>query len=90
MTRPAKCPHCYGTGQRPNWKRCGAELRKRRVKAGVSLREAAREAKMSPTHLSDMERGIRSLGGPKAVRALARFGLSVEHAFTFPVETWNP
>lgn len=85
-----RCEHCYGTGQAPDWKRLGKELRAHRVAAGVSLRAAARSAGMSPAHLSDMERGKRSMGGPKARSVLCRFGLSVAQAFDreIPDEIW--
>lgn len=77
----AECRHCKGTGQQPNWRKMGRLLRKRRVKAGVALRELARQTGMSPAHLSDMELGRRSMGGPKAQLALAKFHLSADQAF---------
>lgn len=85
-----KCPHCHGTGVAPNWKRLARELRRRRVVSGISLRKAARGAGISSAHLSDMELGRRSMGGPGGVRALTMYGLHVEHAFTRPLEKWTP
>lgn len=88
--RTQPCPHCCGSGCLPDWALLGKELRRRRVLAGVSLRKVARQAGMSAAHLSDMERGNRSLGGPKAKKVLAIFGLRVTHAFTEPLEAWTP
>jgi transcriptional regulator with XRE-family HTH domain len=73
-----KCKHCHGTGVAPDWKRLGAELRRRRMAAGMSLRLVSREGGCSAAHLSDMEYGRRTLGGPKARKILARFGLYPE------------
>ena len=87
MTR---CKRCHGTGVTPDWNRLGGELRRRRVASGLSLREVARRTEMSAAHLSDMERGQRSLGGPKAQWVLEMFDLSVLHAYTQPLETWSP
>ncbi len=84
-----RCEKCYGTGVAPDWKRLGKELRRRRVIAGLSLRKVARWGGMSAAHLSDMERGRRSMGGEKGRKVLAKFGLDVLHAYTMPVGTWR-
>ena len=69
------CPRCHGTGSVPDLNKLGPELRRRRVKSGISLREVARRTGMSPTHLHDIEHGLR--GGPKAQKAFEMFGVSV-------------
>lgn len=51
----------------------GAEVRAERERQGISLRDAARQLDMSPAHLSNIERGRMSLGGPAGRRAIARF-----------------
>ncbi len=89
MVRTERCKYCHGTGHPPDWKLLGNELRQRRVLAGVSLRQAARDAGMSGAHLSYMERGKRSMGGPKAELVLDRFDLTVENAFTSPLAAWD-
>lgn len=76
-----KCSRCHGHGVEPDWPKLGRELRRRRVKAEMGLREAARRAEVSPAHLSDMEKGRRSMGGPKASRVLGLFGLDIHGAF---------
>lgn len=84
-----KCTHCHGTGRKPRWGFIGRVVRARRLASGLSLREVARDAGMSAAHLSDMERGHRSMGGPKAERVLSRFGLHVLNAFGAPLEKWE-
>ena len=84
-----ECKHCRGTGHEPRWGFLGRVLRARRVASGLSLRQVARDAGMSAPHLSDMERGRRSMGGPKAKKVLERFGLHVLNAFTLPLDRWE-
>lgn len=52
---PHTCGHCGMTRQTLN----GAWLRWVRERAGLSLREVARRAKLTPAFLSDIERGNR-------------------------------
>lgn len=54
-----KCPTCGGTGEVPNQKSLGAELRKLREKAGLSGRQVARRMHISAPYLSDLELGRR-------------------------------
>lgn len=42
-----------------HWKSIGAAVRARREESGMSLRSAAKWMSISPTYLSDLERGIR-------------------------------
>uniref|UniRef100_A0A6H2A1V0 Putative DNA binding, helix-turn-helix domain containing protein n=1 Tax=viral metagenome TaxID=1070528 RepID=A0A6H2A1V0_9ZZZZ len=84
-----KCTLCHGTGRSPHWGFLGRVLRARRRALGLSLREVARDADMSPAHLSDMELGRRSMGGPKAERVLSRFDLHVLNAFGAPLGRWG-
>lgn len=83
-----KCKHCHGSGVAPDWKRLGNELSRRRVLCGMSLRSVARQCGMSAAHLSDMEKGRRSMGGPKAAIVLGLFDLHVTQAFTNPFTTF--
>jgi len=41
------------------WRKVGEEMRKERIARGVSLREEAKERKMLPSILSEMEHGVR-------------------------------
>ena len=43
-----------------DWPKVGGLIRDRRKKANVSLRKLARLMHVSPAHLSDMERGLKS------------------------------
>ena len=88
--RPIKrCKHCHGSGVAPDWKHLGKELRRRRMLCGWSLRGVANACDVSAAHLSDMERGQRSMGGPKAAIVLGLFDLHVTHAFTNPFTTFT-
>ena len=53
------CPRCNGTGRLPDDRVMGAAMRKRRERAGLSLRELARRLKLSAPYLSDLEVGRR-------------------------------
>lgn len=85
-----RCKRCHGTGIEADWVHLGGELRRRRVAAGLSLRRVARCAGISAAHLSDMERGRRSMGGTGGALVLEMFDLCVLHAYTQPLETWSP
>lgn len=54
------CPHCKGKGRVVDPKLHGARLRTAREKKGISLRDMAKELKISPAYLSDMELGRRA------------------------------
>lgn len=56
-TRP--CSHCLGTGQEPDQAAIGADLRARRIAAGISLRTMAAKLLITPPYLSDLELGRR-------------------------------
>lgn len=62
-TPPAKlhanCPRCGGTGYVTDPKVEGAEMRAKRTKRGIGLREAARRVGVSPAYLCDLEHGRR-------------------------------
>lgn len=64
------CPRCGGTGQVWNSFRLGVDLAKRRVKAGLTGREVAKEMGISPQYLSDLEKGRRSWTEPLRARYL--------------------
>lgn len=54
------CPKCLGTGKVDDLFSIGADLRRLREGAGLSLREMAARLNMSPAYLSDLERGHRA------------------------------
>jgi ribosome-binding protein aMBF1 (putative translation factor) len=51
------CPRCGGSGSVLDDRAVGAEMRARREKTGISLRELARRIKWSATYVSDLELG---------------------------------
>lgn len=55
------CIHCRGSGVEIDHARVGRELRAARLRAGLSLRGLARELGWSPSLLSRIEHGTRSL-----------------------------
>lgn len=54
------CTHCEGRGWRIDPVKLGIELRRRRLESSFSVRELARKANISSTHLSDIENGNRA------------------------------
>ena len=61
-----KCIRCGGTGNEPDWRPAGEQLRAAREKRGITLRALALRAKCSASFLSDLELGRKSHTGPKA------------------------
>lgn len=57
--RAMKCKCCKGSGQARDHKKEGADLRKFREAAGLSLRRTAKLLEISPSMLSKMESGER-------------------------------
>lgn len=55
-----KCPTCSGSGKIPDRKAQADDLRKQRVRRGVSLRFVADKLGISAPYLSDLERGNRA------------------------------
>lgn len=54
------CTHCKGTGNQIDHEALGADMRKEREAAGVSLRSMAKAMAFSAAFLSDLERGRRN------------------------------
>jgi len=54
------CPKCGGTGTIQDDKILGAQLKKKREKAGLPLREVARQMGLSASYICDLEHGRRS------------------------------
>lgn len=80
MRYTEKCHHCNGTGYEPDYKFLGKFVRKERLKLGISLRKMARQLRVTPTYLCDLEYGRRSWSGPKAQRYLRKLKISREAA----------
>lgn len=60
MTKQTKaCPTCNGSGRVADPVVAGAAYRKRRLKAGIGLREMSRRLDVSAAYLSDLELGRR-------------------------------
>lgn len=55
---PDPCPRCNGRGKVPRVH--GADLRAAREKAGLAIRELARQSRFSASFLSDVELGRRN------------------------------
>lgn len=53
------CPTCLGEGVVPE----ASDARKRREAAGLTLRRVADGMQITPTYLSDLERGNRTWSG---------------------------
>lgn len=73
MNSTKKCVACSGTGRVPNPIATGVQMRQRRERAGVGLRELSRKLGVSAAYLSDLElgrRGWRNLKLLKAYEAL--------------------
>lgn len=54
------CAHCDGTGQVPDSRKIGIQLRSARKKHRVGLREIARRLELSSGYLHDLEHGRRN------------------------------
>jgi len=72
-----QCHRCRGTGLEPDWRGLGRRVRAAREQLGVGLRAAAKRLRVSPSYISDLERGARSWQGPKARALLALVGRGV-------------
>jgi hypothetical protein len=59
MSKPKKCSRCRGTGFEPNQKEAGLWFRTLRIASGMSLRRVAKLAGISPSFLSNLEKGNR-------------------------------
>lgn len=66
-----ECPHCGGSGSVPDPAYYGAEARKTREAAGLSLREVARRMSLSVAYISDLELGRRNWGDEISKRYLS-------------------
>lgn len=65
------CSHCGGTGQEPDDKAIGEEVRRTRLKTGMSLREMAGRLEITPSYLCDLELGRRRWNVEKRQRVEA-------------------
>lgn len=54
------CPHCNGTGKVTDHAALGAKLQRRRINAGLTLREVSKAMGISLSYLSDMEHGRKA------------------------------
>jgi len=59
-TPTVKCRHCNGTGQMPDQRKIGWDLRTARKFARIGLREMATEIGVSSGYLHDLEHGRRN------------------------------
>lgn len=69
LYRRTRCAQCHGTGMQAHLD--GAVFRRERLRRKRGLREIAGLVDVSPTHLSDIERGRRE-ASTELARALVR------------------
>jgi predicted transcriptional regulator len=55
-----KCKCCGGSGKQISHRALGLEMREKRIKKGITLREMAELIGVSAPYVSDLERGNRS------------------------------
>jgi transcriptional regulator with XRE-family HTH domain len=60
MSKQMVCPKCGGAGMIDDPRAIGADMRKKRQAAGLSLRAVAGRMAISPMYLSDLELGRRT------------------------------
>jgi transcriptional regulator with XRE-family HTH domain len=63
------------------WVSIGARIRDARSAAGMSVRELARRVKVSPSHVSQVERGNGSFSATVLYAVAAELGLSLDQLF---------
>ncbi len=68
------CRRCGGSGVEPDWKAVGCKARQARMNKGLSQREAAKKANVSPAYLCDLENGRRGWQGDGAQRVAEVLG----------------
>lgn len=56
----------------------GARIRKLRTDKGLTGQELARTSKISPTYLSEVERGLSDVSGEKLVRIADALGVDIQ------------
>jgi predicted transcriptional regulator len=59
-----ECPKCEGTGYVLDFRQIGADMRRARIRAGLSLRSVAARLHVTPSYLSDLELGRRHYTKP--------------------------
>ena len=60
MSQTKKCHCCKGSGEEIDNAFVGEQLRINRINAGIGLRKMARRLKISPSFLSNLEKGKRT------------------------------
>jgi predicted transcriptional regulator len=60
MSESRKCHCCKGSGEELDNSFVGKQLRINRINAGIGLRKMARRLKISPSFLSNLEKGKRT------------------------------
>ncbi|WP_019180153.1 cupin domain-containing protein [Microbacterium yannicii] len=68
-----------------DWHKVGERIREARIAAGLSVRELARRMGVSPSHVSQVERGIGSFSVPTLYTVVRELGLSVGDLIPAPV-----
>lgn len=71
-------------GEREDWTNIGSRLREARAAAGLSVRELARRINVSPSHVSQVERGISSYSVSMLYAVAKTVGVSIDSFFEEP------
>ena len=71
-------------GEVGQWLRCGENIRIAREELGISVRELARRAKVSASHISQVERGLASFSVPALYNVASILAISMDSLFEDP------
>lgn len=78
------------TDAHPPWDVVGHRIRENRKAAGLTVRELARRIGVSPSHVSQVERGIGALSVPALYAVAAELGVAMHELLDRPAETTVP
>ncbi len=70
-----------------DWTDIGGRIREARVAAGVSVRELARRLSVSPSHISQVERGLGSFSVSALYSVASQLAISLDSLFETPPRT---
>jgi transcriptional regulator with XRE-family HTH domain len=70
-----------------DWTDIGGRIREARVAAGVSVRELARRLSVSPSHISQVERGLGSFSVSALYSVASQLSISLDSLFETPPRT---
>jgi len=68
------------------WKEFGLHVQVLRIKKGISLREAARQLKLSPSYISKIENGLVPMPSSDVLAAMTRLYGAAAKPINFPAD----